>query len=1344
MSMTRVQRWLRLVPHQADERKASEAVPAAQIRDVPAWVLLAEPGAGKSDLFEQEAKAVGGVYAKAAEVAHGLTQAPAPGQVLFIDALDEARAGRGDNSLVLLLRKQLMLWGRPRFRLSCRAADWLGNVDAAQLAPASPDGVLPVYALVDLTDQDIEAIVGDPVRARALLQGASQAGYADMLRNPLILEMLLEASAEPQQAGLRDLYRRHAEMLAGEHNEHHQAMTTDAPLRPAIVRAAAQLFATLLLSDQDGVSRKSAMAGPRFPSLSDLDLDDPKAAVAAVQSGLFKPATHAGQMQPVHRTMAEELAAQWLAERIDQRPLSAPRILKLLQGADGRPVSGLRGLYARLATHSVQCGHKLIAADPVTVATYGDIASMSTASRRVLVQAILGQASVLSEALRSPWQSMAWGVMWSESWTDLADQVLQDAGVSEYAQQQAMLVLQVLEEAKLDDSSRWAAAAWRIARDPKHWTSVRTQALATALALQADRAAASQALQDIQSGRWVDIDDEMLGVLLQDMYPAALRLDEVMTHLHPPKQGNLYGAYRSFWIKGLVAQTPAPQLPALMAALAEHQQVLAQGWGELDVTKLMYRALSKALDICGDQVDDDQLFNWMKLRTFASAGDWMPQREGLNQVTAWFAARPDRYKAVLQRVLRTSAAFDNVHEALHHFNPLLAQLPVPDDLGHWYLAQVDETDNADLRTHCFWEAMSCWQRGLGAQGLDLDALVSWAHASPAHQQLWDSWRVVEVPAWRLAEQRRQAQRASQAEQAKAQRTQSVLPLLGAIRSGQASPNAMHHLAMIWKGQFHDVPGDSPQARIRAYADLDDALWDAAQAGFVACLHRPDLPSVAALIELSANNQVHPLTLPCLVGIELCTGRDPGFADDWPDDAVVRLLTMVILDVPEPQTDAWYQRMVSRRTEQVAEALVACVNASWRSAHAWPPRLHDVTGQDGDRQVATLALPHLLDGFPLRANAANLRHLQQMLMAAARHVPDELRQLCVKRLAFKSLDASQRLHWMTAAALLDPVQHDQRLLQALGRSQTRAQTVAQLLTEWPFNGLSRDAWDPAVLGRLIELLAPHAEMRWGRGGGLVSSAMALGDRLRVLIRQLALAGTTEAIAELGRLSVRPELHALRHLLQAASTEAQVARRERAFRFPNVAEVGHVLRNEPPVGAADLFALACAAVDQLAVDLLEDNANLRRRFWIDTVINKVQVKKHLLENDCRDVILNQLRHGLAPYQVDVQPEAKHVDDKRADLRLSCGSAFELPVEIKGQWHQDVWTAMTTQLDRFYTSARSDGHGLYLVLWTGEGDIKPSPDRLPRPASPQELEERLVALLTPEQRQRIGVRVLDISLP
>ena len=69
---------------------------------------------------------------------------------------------------------------------------------------------------------------------------------------------------------------------------------------------------------------------------------------------------------------------------------------------------------------------------------------------------------------------------------------------------------------------------------------------------------------------------------------------------------------------------------------------------------------------------------------------------------------------------------------------------------------------------------------------------------------------------------------------------------------------------------------------------------------------------------------------------------------------------------------------------------------------------------------------------------------------------------------------------------------------------------------------------------------------------------------------------------------------------------------------------------------------------------------------------------------------------------------------------------------------------QLIAKYTSdPATGGYGIYLVLWFGEGETKLSPSGA-RPATSEELRERLAGTLSDEEARKIEVCVIDVSKP
>ena len=109
--------------------------PLAEYESNAAYVLLGAPGAGKTVAFREESQREGAFYVTARDFITFADRQEWHERTLFIDALDEVRAGSDDRRTPLdRIRAKLDALGRPRFRLSCREADWLGASDRTHLA----------------------------------------------------------------------------------------------------------------------------------------------------------------------------------------------------------------------------------------------------------------------------------------------------------------------------------------------------------------------------------------------------------------------------------------------------------------------------------------------------------------------------------------------------------------------------------------------------------------------------------------------------------------------------------------------------------------------------------------------------------------------------------------------------------------------------------------------------------------------------------------------------------------------------------------------------------------------------------------------------------------------------------------------------------------------------------------------------------------------------------------------------------------------------------------------------------------------------------------------------------
>ena len=382
-----------------DSNSASQR-PLSTFEPLHAYVLLGDPGAGKTTEFKKESRALGGaaVYIRARDfVWLDLDSRPEwRDKTLFIDGLDEMRAGAADSRLPLdEIRNRLDRLGRPRFRISCREADWLGDNDLRSLEAVSPDSRIAVLRLDPLSEQAAGELLSSlslDVSAQEFLQQARLRGVGGLLGNPLTLRLLADAVRHGGgwPAGRLETFETACRRMATEQNAEHREGVSPQSVN-TVLDAAGYLCTLQLLSGIDGYSFAPGIDGSSFVSLDTLEDAPGHRSRACLEYALAtRLFTAIGErtFSPVHRLVAEFLAGRHLAELI-REGLPARRVVALMTGtSDGRVVTVLRGLSAWLAAYPAEARRQLIDADPVGVGIYGDIGGFTTDDKKGLLRSL--------------------------------------------------------------------------------------------------------------------------------------------------------------------------------------------------------------------------------------------------------------------------------------------------------------------------------------------------------------------------------------------------------------------------------------------------------------------------------------------------------------------------------------------------------------------------------------------------------------------------------------------------------------------------------------------------------------------------------------------------------------------------------------------------------------------------------------------------------------------------------------------------------------------------------------------------------------------------------------------
>lgn len=1315
-----------------------------ELRDQAAWVLLGEPGAGKSEAFGMEARATG---ALCISIAKFLSDDPDPkwaGITLFLDGLDETRASGGDRSTLLKVRAHLRKLGNPKFRIACRAADWFGSTDSQAVSDASPDGCLAIFALEPLSDTEIKEIlrknhaVADP---DDFVEQASNRGIDGLLNNPQTLRLLAEAIRDGQWPNTRqETFELACRKLADEDSKVHrdQRRAQAIPVE-RVLAAAGQLCAVLLLSDKSGLALDAENADQYFPCIDDFGPEDLALARLAAGRKLFRPSTDGEErVVPSHRSIAEYLAAKWLAEQIDQRGLPLGRVLNLFLGRDDRTTAGLRGLYGWLALHCQAARQRLIEADPLTVIVYGDVKPMSLEDKRKLLSGLRQEAR---QHVAFRWEipsATPFGALADPGLADEFSVALSTSERDDASQAYADCVLDILGEG--EPIAELAMTIKAVVVDSSWWPRVRREALENWLKLMPPPKEAIALLDAINDHRLDDADDELTGQLLRYLYPANIGAERLLRYLHAPKERNLIGGFSMFFSYELPQIAPASHLPILLDQLAERTDLAFSDEVEFsfDCRRMLGGLVSRGIEIHGDLISDECLYRWLGIGA-DKYGETRREKEHLQAIAQWLKDRPERYKAVLALCYKHCEGSEHVRSCIYTQEYRLQGATLPDDLGLWHLEQASSVTNDELAYIHAGEALYALNSQRACAGLSLKNINVWAKNNPERKSWLHSMLHPETPEWqREDEARTQARKLKHAEQ-KRQRCINLSKHLPAIRDGYAASGILHELAGVWMDHYTDTHGKTPLERFDSYCENGPEILDAAESGFFHCPERTDLPSITEIIDLSTKGREHYIRKPCLIGMELRWQKGATFVDELGDDSLRRMFAFR-LTYGADNTPEWFTHFVEGRPALLAEVLTEYAVTTLKARRDFISGIYPLANDPIYSSVARLAVPAILAAFPVRARSPQLSQLDYLLKAALRYSTDQLARLIENKLAAKGMDAAQRVYWLTTAMLLDPPRYESELWKYIGKSWTRANHLCAFISD-RFTGLSSDyVLSAGTLGKLIELLSPHAEFE--RMSGIVTATMQRGENIRAMVTRLGASASGDAEREIERLLALPALRKLKFTLESARHQLKLKQRETAFRFPLMASVAQILANRAPANSADLAAMALDYLDEIAYEIRNDNNDGIGDFW--NIENKKNTGKRD-ENSCRNVLLSRLRDHFSFAGIQCEPEKDYSNDKRADICLSYRNEFELPIEIKRDDNRSLWTALRSQLMAQYAILpKASGFGIYLVLWFGQGDLPPAKDGGKKPVSAQELQARLEAQLDPEERRCVFVRVLDVSWP
>ena len=1330
-------------------RRPETSRPLSKFRHEPAYVLLSDPGTGKTTAFREECEALGeeAIMVSARDfLSLDIDNRPEWGEkTLFIDGLDEVRAGSSDARTPMN-----QLYGRldrlrpPSFRISCREADWLGENDRGRLATVSPRSEVLTLRLDPLTPEDIRSVlktnehVDDPTD---FIAEAQQQGLDDLLSNPQTLNMLAEVvgggAAWPESR--LDTFELACQQMALEHNDEH-SIGESPPAVEDILDGAGRLCAVQLIAGITGNTTRRHVVNGGYHPVEVCDYRSFSLLTATLSTRLFT-AEGDGCFTPVHRHIAEFLGSRHLAELIDSG-LPARRVVSLM-AQDGSVVTELRGLSAWLAAHSKKARHELIERDPIGVGLYGDIRGFSVEDKHRLLMSLNREVEGTGFAQES---LVAFAPLVTADMESTLRDLLKDDRRDRDHQLVVEFILQVMAHGK--PLPRLHKVLLEVIRDDSRWPRVIEAALDASIRWAengSDRTGEHRKLlANIHTGRFLDPDSELSGLLLIHLYPDEVPPSQVWDYLSREPRPGLIGMYRGFWDHYLLEQSSDEDLAVLLDQLCERMPRLASRLDSHHLPDVPMKLLARGLRTHGEDVTSERLYNWLSACSVENTGAYGRISRPLLEVREWLEQRPRIQKAaMLDGLLRLPDTDDFLYRA-SRVRDCLHGSSLPDDFGLWCLKRAVELEATHLPVakYLLEFAVYCHRKRTGNAGLSRSVLEERILGYPKLEKKLDA--LLKPPDFTPSHDRDRITEKYEEEGRRRRQEwiEHVRSNAESLRENRGAPVILFEAARAYFGiqTVHGRDGSSGQ-RIKELLDNESELVEAVTTGLLGTMWREDLPTVDEIIRLNAESRTPYISVAALAGMDAIERNDPSRLDRMNGDQKRLALTFYYCGPTGQREEAgWYKRWLKSAPHLVEDVLVSCATAAIRAGKVYVPGLSHLAKDDRDHDcVAGSASLKLLRMFPVRCNANQLGALDNLLWIAVRRADAlSLDSLIERKISLKSMTVSQRVRWLAAGAVVSPDKYGKLVEDFTAGKEVRIRELAAFFSPQqdmpdPIRDLGANSLE-RFIGLLGSSFGPAASDGW------ITPAIKASEIVDRMIRRLEALHGENSLRSLELLRSNVALEPWHFKLDGAIDRRRIVDRDAAFQHPTVEQVCQTLAGGVPSNAGDLAALLVDILEDISLRVRTGNTNDRRRYWNEDQHRRPVQPKH--EDSCRDVLLFDLR-AVLPDGVDAQPEGRYASDKRSDIRTTYG-IFNVPVEAKKNCHRDLWSAIRNQLIERYTSDPATvGYGVYLVFWFGEEHTQPPPHGS-RPRTADELRQQLEDSLTAEEARKISVCVIDVCQP
>ena len=1242
-------------------------------------ILLGEPGAGKSEIVDHYHLL--NLNSSLLYPATTLLALPPISEdnaykKIIIDGVDEISAYRRGLSITEEILRKIPLSKKPNFILTCRAADW--QYSAASVIE-NIYGVHPTIGyIVPFTEQNIIDFCNfHNVNGEQFLSEAHNHGILDLLSNPNTLLLFLQGTINNKwPINKYDLFKNACDNLVKETRKTHGEQKKNIPIA-ALLDAAGFICTQLLLADKAGIAiEDSSKVAPCISEILSESSYNPEIINYALSTRIFKLKPN-NILVPCHRTVAEYLSAHWLSKALSTKKVSFNRLRTIFYSNNSTIPSAFRGLHAWLVSINDHFRKNSIKKDPYGLLKYGDCSNFSINEKTILFDAIKETAdtdpyfrgfdnlTVGKELIIPELRDEIFRILQDSNapfqLKDLFMDAMSHAGNLAFVETSRSDLLMIIFNSHANLKNRNTAANLLLSTViPDDWIEIayklsrKRDFNSKRLILNIVKHKPNLFASNFISKIFISITDEAtIGVGYFTLNQLSLeQIEECLSD------------FVKFLLLNKKNKVNKPT-----TKLRRRVKVLIQEFLLLYIKKFQNPSVT---------------LTWACIRCFKSPS----ATESRRQVESIIVGSQNFRRLIQKESLHTTSTkssnliFFNHHWLWSNEDDLIYNLEYLSNsqLPHKYSLWASLVNWIFANTWLEGKAKElAYKQSQVDQNLGIEFDIIQTHRTKSQKEL-------ETHQLQLDERKNNVIKA---------RHLSYLDKIDTIEAG-TNVEDLKQIACAYLGVFTDIKGDTPKSRVEDLIGVN--LYERISNGIISLVENFDIPSVNEIILADVIYAEKKFKYLLICYVDLCLVRGKKLEAIHKDILASTLAAFrwgegISLKLNIPNLYVQLKNFLFEDSNFKELFLIETLEPYICNNSNYIPGIYSLAEELEYFSIMGKLAIDWITQYP-KLNSQILSSLLEIAICKGNHA--HLVSIIKEKLL--SINTNDYLEpiWVGIGFLLNFDNLNQINI---------TKDYIWIISDWMWGSRRFEVYWPKPtiyqLHYFITKFAPFWPLVYAPTGVLINGNNNVWDAskyIRGAITEISRIPTPEAADSLLNLINNPTLIEYSDALKHAYSEN--IRMDRTSL--SMEEVRSILLSTAPQSHEDLQALVIDTIQILQDKILHGQTSDYRVFWepIDKH-NPIHIPYN--ENHCRDRIVSLLEVLFEPYGISVQTEGTRSNDKRCDFLVISGQ-ITIPVEIKGQWHKDVYTAASSQLQDYTQEPRADGFGLYIVLWFGNCKKQP----------------------------------------